>query len=100
PPSRLPYAHQEQVFADSVVNGNDVIVTTGTGSGKTECFLLPIIAALVRESAAWGLPSQPDPRWDWWNHRLNQTSTQWLPRIPQRSHENAAARLAAMRALI
>src|ERR1035438_6964706 len=37
PPSRLPYAHQEQVLTESVINGNDVIVTTGTGSGKTEC---------------------------------------------------------------
>ena len=100
PPSRLPYEHQEQVFAESVVNGNDVIVTTGTGSGKTECFLLPIIAALVRESAAWGQPNQRDPRWDWWNHRQNQNSNRWLPRIPQRSHENPALRPAAMRAMI
>lgn len=51
PASRHPYAHQQQVFAESVVGGHDVIVTTGTGSGKTECFLLPIIAALIRESA-------------------------------------------------
>ena len=75
PPNRLPYAHQEQVFAESVVNGNDVVVTTGTGSGKTECFLLPIIAALIRESAAWGQPGPRDARWDWWNHRQNQTQT-------------------------
>jgi DEAD/DEAH box helicase domain-containing protein len=54
PPSRLPYTHQEEVFTQSVVNGRDVVVTTGTGSGKTEYFLLPVIAALVRESAAWG----------------------------------------------
>jgi len=53
PPGRLPYAHQEQVFAESVVNGRDVVVTTGTGSGKTECFFLPILAALIRESASW-----------------------------------------------
>ena len=39
PPGRPPYAHQEHVFAESVVNGRDVVVTTGTGSGKTECFL-------------------------------------------------------------
>ena len=36
PPGRMPYAHQRQVFEQSVVNGRDVIVTTGTGSGKTE----------------------------------------------------------------
>jgi ATP-dependent helicase YprA (DUF1998 family) len=100
PPSRLPYAHQEQVFSESVVNGHDVIVTTGTGSGKTECFLLPVIAALIRESAAWGPLGPRDARWDWWNHHLNQTSNRWLPRIPQRSHENTAVRPAAMRAII
>lgn len=100
PPSRVPYAHQEQVFAESVVNGNDVIVTTGTGSGKTECFLLPILAALIRESAGWGQPGPRDPRWDWWNHHQNQTSSKWLPRIPQRNHENPAVRPPGMRAII
>jgi len=100
PANRLPYAHQEQVFAESVVNGNDVIVTTGTGSGKTECFLLPVIAALIRESAGWGPPSQRDARWDWWNHRQNANTNRWLPRIPQRSHEDPVVRPAAMRAII
>jgi DEAD/DEAH box helicase domain-containing protein len=100
PPERLPYAHQEQVFTESVVNGNDVVVTTGTGSGKTECFLLPLIAALVRESAAWGQPGPRDARWDWWNHRQGPNSNRWLPRIPQRNHEDPAVRPAAMRAMI
>jgi ATP-dependent helicase YprA (DUF1998 family) len=98
PPNRLPYTHQEQVFAESVVNGNDVIVTTGTGSGKTECFLLPVIAALVRESTAWGAPGPRNPQWDWWNHW--QSPNRRLPRIPQRAHEDPTVRPAAMRALI
>jgi DEAD/DEAH box helicase domain-containing protein len=98
PASRLPYTHQEQVVAESVVNGNDVIVTTGTGSGKTECFLLPVIAALIRESAAWGQPGPRNPRWDWWNHW--QSPSRRLPRIPQRNHEDPAVRPPAMRALI
>lgn len=100
PSSRLPYTHQEQVFTESVINGNDVIVTTGTGSGKTECFLLPVIASLIRESTGWGAPVARDPRWDWWNHRQSPTSNRWLPRIPQRNHENPAVRPAAMRAII
>jgi DEAD/DEAH box helicase domain-containing protein len=100
PPGRIPYTHQQQGFEQSVVNGRDVIVTTGTGSGKTECFLLPIIAALIRESAGWGPPGPRDPRWDWWNHRLAPGSNRWLPRIPQRSHEDPTVRPAAMRALI
>lgn len=98
PPGRIPYMHQRHVFEESVLNGNDVVVTTGTGSGKTECFLLPVMAALTRESAAWGPPGPRDPRWDWWNH--HQSPSRWLPRIPQRSHENVVLRPPAMRALI
>ncbi|MCD7975608.1 MAG: DEAD/DEAH box helicase [Tannerellaceae bacterium] len=30
-----------------------IIATTGTGSGKTECFLLPVIADLINESQNW-----------------------------------------------
>jgi ATP-dependent helicase YprA (DUF1998 family) len=99
-PGRIPYTHQQEVFAESVVNARDVIVTTGTGSGKTECFLLPILASLVRESVAWGQPGNVSPQWDWWNHHVSPTSNQWLPRIPQRHHENPVVRPAALRAII
>lgn len=30
-----------------------MVVTTGTGSGKTECFLLPLFQPLISESARW-----------------------------------------------
>ena len=33
------------------------VVTSGTGSGKTEAFLLPIFANLVREAVSW--PAMP-----------------------------------------
>jgi Lhr-like helicase len=100
PAARMPYVHQDEVFTESVVHGHDVIVTTGTGSGKTECFLLPIIAALIKESASWGPPGPRDPQWDWWNHHRNPTSNQWLPRIPQRSNEDPLVRPPAVRAII
>src|SRR5262249_18530299 len=32
-------------------SGNDLIVATGTGSGKTESFLMPIVASLAVEAA-------------------------------------------------
>ncbi len=96
-PPRHVYAHQREVFERSVVGGRDVVVTTGTGSGKTECFLLPIAASLVRESAAWEPPNQVHPLWDWWNHRMPGRANRWLPRIPQRAHER---RPSAVRALI
>lgn len=96
-----PYLHQRKAFEESAVNGRDVVITTGTGSGKTECFLLPIVAALVRESAAWGAPGPRPTNWDWWNHYTMRGNTRnWQPRIPQRSHEAPAARPAAIRALV
>ena len=45
---RSLYLHQEQALLKADA-GNNLIVTPGTGSGKTECFLLPILQALLRE---------------------------------------------------
>jgi len=42
--SRPLYVHQEKAVR-AAANGDNMIVTTGTGSGKTECFLLPIVNA-------------------------------------------------------
>ncbi len=101
PPSRELYEHQRKVFEESVVAKRDVVVTTGTGSGKTECFLLPIVAALVRESASWGAPGPRAPEWDWWNPRYTAAGKRrWPARAGQRAHENPVARPPAMRALI
>lgn len=99
PPNRELYVHQRDAFEESVVRGRDVVVTTGTGSGKTECFLLPIVAGLIRESARWGTPGAQQPQRDWWNpaHRVGRNHPQ---RISQRAHENTATRPPAIRALI
>jgi DEAD/DEAH box helicase domain-containing protein len=92
------YTHQREVFDHSVIRGRDVIVTTGTGSGKTECFLLPVVAALIRESRSWQAPGAPPPQPDWWNNWSMRGSTRrWTPRIAQRAHET---RPSAIRALI
>lgn len=50
---RRLYDHQYEALREAFINRKNVIVTTGTGSGKTECFLLPVIADLVTESAQW-----------------------------------------------
>jgi ATP-dependent helicase YprA (DUF1998 family) len=51
PLDRHLYAHQEKAIR-KVVDGRNVVVTTGTGSGKTESFLLPIFDHLMAEQAA------------------------------------------------
>ena len=45
-----PYEHQADSSRLALVNGKSLVVMTGTGSGKTECFLLPILGKLARES--------------------------------------------------
>ena len=50
PMDRPLYLHQEQAIR-KITAGRNVIVASGTGSGKTECFLLPILDALSAEQA-------------------------------------------------
>ena len=45
------YQHQENSFR-TVNQGRNLVVCTGTGSGKTECFLLPLVDAIVKERKA------------------------------------------------
>jgi ATP-dependent helicase YprA (DUF1998 family) len=45
-----PYTHQATAL-ERAAAGRSLVVTTGTGSGKTETFLLPILAKLAVEAA-------------------------------------------------
>ena len=38
-----PFEHQTKSWKQ-LKNGNSIVVTSGTGSGKTECFMLPILS--------------------------------------------------------
>lgn len=49
-----PYRHQAaswKALQESTPDGDpkSIVVTTGTGSGKTECFMLPLVEDLIRE---------------------------------------------------
>ena len=53
-PDRTPiklHRHQERAVAKAR-NGESFIVTTGTGSGKSLCFFVPIVDAVVRARRA------------------------------------------------
>lgn len=54
------YAHQVKAISKAV-KGRNIVVSTGTGSGKTEAFLVPILDYLLREQDA-GTLSQPGVR--------------------------------------
>lgn len=87
-PLRLRH-HQADALIRSLQSGagddRNVVVTSGTGSGKTESFLLPVLTRLVQEA----LQYAPDPPLQqWWN------GGSWKP------SRGAPQRPAAMRALV
>ncbi|MFF7599897.1 DEAD/DEAH box helicase [Streptomyces mirabilis] len=59
------HSHQHQSLIAAIRRGKDVVITAGTGSGKTESFMAPVLAELVRESEAWmsGSPANPGKWW-------------------------------------
>ncbi|MBI4911000.1 MAG: DEAD/DEAH box helicase [Acidobacteria bacterium] len=106
-----PYLHQAEMLKRGVCPGNPTIVTSGTGSGKTEAFLLPIFAELAREALRWTAPAQGFLSRRWWQdssgnpvasyttlgNRPLANNPNGSPFVPQRQGET---RSAAMRALI
>lgn len=98
------YTHQISMLQHAVA-GQNAVVTAGTGSGKTESFLLPLFAYLASESLNWEAPNAKLPHVDdWWSNEDWQASCKdgagriaRTFRVPQRGHET---RPAAVRALI
>ena len=46
---QAPFIHQINALEEAI-RGNDLFVATGTGSGKTECFMWPLMAKLAIEA--------------------------------------------------
>lgn len=51
PLDRPLYLHQQNAI-ETIVSSENAVVSTGTGSGKTNCFLIPVINELLREKEA------------------------------------------------
>ena len=64
------HAHQEDMLKKAL-SGKNCVITSGTGSGKTEAFLLPLFAQIFKEAVNW--PKQNYSRNDWWNKGLTAT---------------------------
>ena len=107
------YDHQAAMLARGVQPGQPGIVTSGTGSGKTEAFLLPIFAMLAKEACQWPKPSEGFLTHRWWQDHSGEPYNSWkdfpkelkpgkkhplrTPFVPQRQGEH---RPAAVRALV
>ncbi|MEH7379106.1 DEAD/DEAH box helicase [Bacillus sp. JJ1533] len=101
------YTHQARMLTEAL-SSKHCVITSGTGSGKTESFLLPLFAYLSKEASKWGTIVQKEPHADdWW--KSSEWQNQCNPqvgktrrikrsyRVPQRKHEK---RQSGVRALI
>jgi DEAD/DEAH box helicase domain-containing protein len=75
-------------FKPAEAPGRNVVVTSGTGSGKTESFLLPLLLRVTQEALNWQEQAQPDL---WF---LEQSPKKWRP------IRGLEARPAAVRGLV
>ena len=55
------YTHQFQSIKEAVVSRKNIIVTTGTGSGKTECFLFPLLYDILNEKLKNSIVNKKSP---------------------------------------
>ena len=100
-----PYRHQVEMLRRGVREGCPGVVTTGTGSGKTEAFLLPVLAELTREASRWQAPEPGFLERRWWHdpntgrpwQKLNKRGEQVfaysaipLERRPTRAHPHSS----------
>ncbi len=109
-----PYTHQIETLRRGIRAGSPGIVTSGTGSGKTEAFLLPLFAALAREAKGWLAPHDGYLKTRWWHDPatgnpyqkytdipLSRRPTVGSPRrTPFRPHRSGETREAAVRTLV
>lgn len=59
------YRHQEEALAAGVQqHQKNMVITAGTGSGKTESFLMPVLSSLLSESRTW--TGQGATQGNWW----------------------------------
>lgn len=85
PKSRDLYTHQWSAWAAYWAQKH-IIIASGTGSGKTESFLIPVLSRLIEESRRWPRAGTPDT--PWW-----ESNNPWEP---QRAHERRAAAVRVM----
>ncbi|WCT13795.1 DEAD/DEAH box helicase [Mucilaginibacter jinjuensis] len=105
------YSHQYKMLVKAFKEKENCIITSGTGSGKTESFLLPLFAQLATEAHSWNEEAAPDPAaaarkfGNWWesgsgksiNHVIDFATGKLSDEALQRGHEK---RSPAVRALI
>jgi DEAD/DEAH box helicase domain-containing protein len=66
------YQHQIDMIKNYAA-GDNCIITTGTGSGKTESFLLPLFAYLSKQISIWKQTPEATIGYNWFNEPTRHT---------------------------
>ncbi|MCE7066683.1 DEAD/DEAH box helicase [Dyadobacter sp. CY326] len=101
------HEHQAEMLREALA-GNNCIITSGTGSGKTESFLLPLFAQLSKELTGWSSANNKPATVDtWWKpvadggltpgQIVNTSNFTLSDAVQQRKHET---RPSGVRALV
>lgn len=110
------FEHQAKMLERGSRSGTPGIVTSGTGSGKTESFMLPVLAAICREAMDeknWPRPSAEFLKHRWWRDPQGRRYEKFtdIPKelrplsknpsaTPFRNHREGERRQAAVRCLV
>jgi hypothetical protein len=91
-PKHAPYTHQVEMLRRGIANGAPSVVTSGTGSGKTEAFLLPVFAMLAREALNWPQPAPGYLLRKWWQDPTGRPVDKYtdLPNRPLKRNQDSS----------
>ena len=99
-PQRM-YQHQWEMLTQAMA-GNHCVITSGTGSGKTESFLLPLFAYLSKEMNTWKDTANNVNNTNWWSvngfgpKRIVNANGTLNDAVKQRPNVNRPAAIRAM----
>ena len=71
------YEHQYESIIATLRDKKNIVVTTGTGSGKTECFMLPLLGEIAKDSLSWSASPEPPLERYWWRNKPYRWHAQW-----------------------
>jgi ATP-dependent helicase YprA (DUF1998 family) len=91
------YQHQIDMIKNYAI-GKNCIITTGTGSGKTESFLLPLFAYLTKQISIWKQTPEKESKFNWFidSTRHTKNGTAHYTAVPQRENSTRKASIKAI----